>query len=79
MKLIIRNIDRSITEPQLKLMFEEYGFVQSCDLVMDKETNESKGFGFVEMPKGGEAKAAMISVNGQKINGTTIRVKKAGR
>lgn len=79
MKLIIRNIDRNINESQLKLMFDHYGKVQSCNLVMDKATNESKGFGFVEMPNLGEAKAAMISVNGQNINGTKIRVKKAGR
>ena len=78
MKLIIRNIDRNVTESQLKLMFDHYGKVQSCSLVMDKVTGESKGFGFIEMPKQGEAKAAMVSVNGQNINGTKIRVKKAG-
>ena len=44
---------------------------------MDKETSESKGFGFVEMPKQGDAKAAMKSINGKEIAGSKLRVKKA--
>lgn len=58
-------------------MFQAHGAVQSCTLVMDKDTNSSKGFGFVEMPKPGEAKAAIKLLNGQDINGNKIRVKKA--
>ena len=58
-------------------MFEEYGAVQSCSLVMDKETGHSKGFGFVEMPKPGEAKAAIKTLNGLEVDGFKIRVKKA--
>lgn len=58
-------------------MFQAHGAVQSCTLVMDKDTNSSKGFGFVEMPKPGEAKAAIKLLNGQDINGSKIRVKKA--
>jgi RNA recognition motif-containing protein len=58
-------------------MFEEHGTVQSCTLVMDKDTNASKGFGFVEMPKPGEAKAAIKLLNGQELDGSKIRVKKA--
>jgi len=77
MKLLIRNLDRNITEPELRALFEDYGTVQSCDLVMDKTTGKSKGFGFVEMPKAGEAKAAMHNLNGNEIAGSKIRVKKA--
>ena len=77
MKLLIRNLARSTTEAELRELFEAYGKVQSCNLVMDKKVGISKGFGFVEMPKQGEAKAAMKSLNGREIAGHTIRVKKA--
>lgn len=77
MKLLIRNLARSTTEDELKVMFEEYGVVQSCTLVIDKASGGSKGFGFVEMPKAGDAKAAMKSLNGKDVAGNKIRVKKA--
>lgn len=76
MKLIIRNLDRSTTEEELKVLFAEFGTVQSCDLVMDKVTGGSKGFAFVEMPKPGEAKAAMKSLNNREVGASIIRVKK---
>ncbi len=77
MKLLIRNLTRTTTEKELLSLFEPFGTVQSCTLVMDKETGASKGFGFVEMPKQGDAKAAMKSINGKEIAGNKIRVKKA--
>jgi len=77
MKLLIRNLDRSTTEEDLQDMFEGYGTVQSCNLVIDKKTGGSKGFAFVEMPKQGEGKAAMKGLNGSFVDGSTIRVKKA--
>lgn len=77
MKLLIRNLARTITEAELRAMFESNGAVQSCTLVMDKVTGGSKGFGFVEMPKQGEAKAAMKALNGKDVAGSKIRVKKA--
>lgn len=77
MKLLIRNLDRTTSEAFLQEMFEAFGVVQSCTLVMDKETNRSKGFGFVTMPKPGEAKAAMKNLNGKVVDGSKIRVKKA--
>ena len=77
MKLIVRNLARSTTEEELKAFFEKYGVVQYCDLVLDKTTGGSKGFAFVEMPKAGEAKAAMKSLNGAAVDGNKIRVKKA--
>ncbi len=77
MKLLIRNLSRSTTEEELKALFEEYGTVQSCDLVLDKTTGESKGFAFVEMPKPGEAKIAMKNLNNKNVASHIIRVKKA--
>ena len=77
MKLLIRNLARSTTEEQIKTLFEEFGAVQSCNLVMDKATGGSKGFGFVEMPKPGEAKAAVKNLNARELGGKVIRVKKA--
>lgn len=77
MKLLIRNLARETTEAELKTLFTEFGAVQSCNLVMDAATGLSKGFGFIDMPKAGDAKAAMKSLNGKVIGGSKIRVKKA--
>ena len=77
MKLLIRNLDRSTGEAAIKELFEAYGTVQFCAIVKDRETGSSKGFGFVEMPKAGEAKAAMKNLNGKIIDGSKVRVKKA--
>lgn len=77
MKLLIRNLARSTSESAIREMFEGFGTVQSCNLVMDQKTGVSKGFGFVEMPRPGEAKAAMKTLNGKIVDGQIIRVKKA--
>ncbi len=77
MKLLIRNLSRSSTEVQIRAIFATYGKVQSCNLVLDKATGKSKGFGFVEMPNPGEGKAAMKNLNGMELDGLKIRVKRA--
>ena len=77
MKLLIRNLSRSTSEDQVRRIFASYGQVQSCNLVLDKETGKSKGFGFVEMPNTGEAKQAVKNLNGMELGGKNIRVKKA--
>lgn len=77
MKLLIRNLARTTSEEAIRALFEEFGSVQSCDLVLDKKTGNSKGFAFVEMPKQGEAKAAIINLNGKDVDGFKLRVKKA--
>ncbi len=77
MKLLVRNLPRSTTEAELQALFEPFGLVQSCSLVMDEESGQSKGFGFVEMPKPGNGKAAMKQLNAKIISGNKIRVKKA--
>lgn len=77
MKLLVRNLARNTTEAELRALFETHGAVQSCSLVMDKETGASKGFGFIEMPRPGDAKAAIKMLNNKAIAGSNIRVKKA--
>jgi len=77
MKILVRNLDRSTTQDELKALFQEFGAVQSCDLVLDRESGASKGFGFIEMPKAGEAKAAISKLNNKTIGSNKIRVKKA--
>lgn len=76
MKLLIRNLPRTTTAEELRDMFTNYGPVQSCSVVLDEETGRSKGFGFVEMPKIGHAKAAIKNLNGFHLEGNPIRVKK---
>jgi len=77
MKLLVRNLDRSTTEEELKDLFQAFGKVQSCNLVIDQASGLSKGFGFVEMPRAGEAKAAMKNLNYSTVGSNQIRVKKA--
>ncbi|ARN75775.1 RNA recognition motif domain-containing protein [Oceanicoccus sagamiensis] len=77
MKVLIRNLSRSTTEATILELFQAYGAVQSCSLVMDQKTGGSKGFGFVEMPNPGEAKAAIKRLNAMDLEGSVIRVKKA--
>ncbi len=77
MKLLVRKLSLGTTKEELKTLFEEYGTVQYCDLLLDKITGVSKGFAFVEMPKAGEAKVAMKKLNNSDVAGNKIRVKKA--
>lgn len=77
MKLIIRKLSRNTTELALRALFEPFGTVQSCTVITDKVSGRSKGFAFIEMPKLGEAKAAMQNLNNKEVEGNKIRVKKA--
>ncbi|MFC4699038.1 RNA recognition motif domain-containing protein [Glaciecola siphonariae] len=76
MKILVRNLARTTGEAALEAAFAEFGSVQACNLVMDTDTGTSKGFGFVDMPKASEAKAAIQALNYKKIDGNKIRVKK---
>lgn len=77
MKILVRNLSRDTTEAELLALFQAHGDVQYCKVVMDKVTGRSKGFGFVEMPRAGEAKAAIKTLNAQDVGGSKIRVKRA--
>lgn len=77
MKILVRNLSRETTEAELLALFRAYGDVQHCRLVMDRATGKSKGFGFVEMPRAGEARVAIKGLNARDVGGSKIRVKKA--
>lgn len=77
MKLLVRNLARTTTENELRSLFEQYGQVQSCNLIMDPANGKSKGFGFIEIPKPAEARAAIRELNQTSLDGNSIRVKSA--
>jgi uncharacterized protein (DUF2132 family) len=77
MNILVRNLSRNTTEKELMVLFKSFGQVDRLNLVKDKETGKSKGFGFVEMPYEDEAMAAIEKLNGQMVGGNKIRVKKA--
>jgi RNA recognition motif-containing protein len=77
MKILVRNLSRETTQAELLDLFRAYGEVQYCKLVMDRATGKSKGFGFVEMPRAGEARVAIKGLNAREVGGSRIRVKKA--
>ncbi len=77
MKILVRNLARMTTQENLGMLFTPFGDVQSCNLVLDKASGVSKGFGFVEMPKAGAAKAAIKALNNTVVDGAKIRVKLA--
>lgn len=77
MKILVRNLDRLVTQPELEALFQPFGHVESCVLVMDEKTGKSKGFGFVEMPNPRQAVQAIKGLNTLKVRGFGIRVKAA--
>ena len=77
MKILVRNLDRLVTDAEILDLFKAYGKVDSCVVVKDAETGKSKGFGFVEMPHAREAIKAIKSLNTLKVKGMGIRVKSA--
>jgi len=77
MKLLVRNLSRSTTEQEIRVLFSAHGDVKECTLVLDQETGKSKGFAFVEMPKEAEAKKALKSLHEVRVSNNRIRVKVA--
>lgn len=77
MKLLVRNLARTTTEQEIRELFSAHGTVTECTLVLDKETGKSKGFGFVEMPHGKEAKMAKAQLNETRVGTNRIRVRVA--
>ena len=73
-KLYVGNLSYSMRDNDLELEFSPYGSVQSAKVMMDRDTNRSKGFGFVEMSSAAEAEAAIAALNGKNVGGRDITV-----
>ncbi len=76
-KLYVGNLTYSVTDDDLATMFEPFGTVQSAQVIMDRDTGRSKGFGFVEMATGQEAQAAITALNGKEMGGRALTVNEA--
>jgi len=77
MNIYVGNLSYSTTEEELRSMFETYGRVDSARIIIDRMTNQSKGFGFVEMANSSEAQAAISGLNGKEMGGRAISVNEA--
>lgn len=77
MKIYVGNLPRDATEEEVRELFAQFGEVTSVNIIKDKFSGESKGFGFVEMPSSGEAETAMPALNGKPFKGRTLNVNEA--
>src|SRR5919202_781561 len=76
-KLYVGNLAYGITDGDLEQLFASYGTVQSAQVIMDRDTGRSKGFGFVEMGSDQEAQAAADALNGKEVQGRNLTVNEA--
>jgi RNA recognition motif-containing protein len=76
-KLYVGNLSYNVTSTDLERMFATYGTVQSAQVISDKFSGQSKGFGFVEMGSDQEAQAAINALNGQQHEGRALTVNEA--
>jgi RNA recognition motif-containing protein len=76
-KLYVGNLSYSVTDSDLMKLFEPHGTVESAQVIMDRDTGRSKGFGFVEMGSDQEAQAAIAALNGQDSGGRALTVNEA--
>jgi len=75
--IYIGNLSYQVTEGDLRSAFEPYGEVSSATIIQDKFTNQSKGFGFVEMPRQADAETAIKAINGMNLKGRPLTVNQA--
>ncbi len=73
-KLYVGNLPHEVTDSELQGIFEPHGSVVSAQVIVDRETRRSKGFGFVEMGSEDEAQAAIDALNGQEVGGRPLTV-----
>ena len=76
-KLYVGNLSYNATGSDLEQLFAQHGTVQSAEVIQDRETGRSKGFGFVQMGSDGEAQAAIAALNGQESDGRALTVNEA--
>jgi cold-inducible RNA-binding protein len=76
-KLYVGNLTYSVTDNDLQQMFAAHGTVESAQVIMDRDTGRSKGFGFVEMKTEQEAQAAIAALNGKEMEGRALTVNEA--
>ena len=76
-KLYVGNLSFNTTTQDLETMFAESGTVTSANLIEDRETGRSRGFGFVEMSSSEEAKAAITAFDGKEVDGRNLKVNEA--
>lgn len=77
MRIYVGNLTYGITGDDLRQEFEVFGKVESAQVITDRDTGRSKGFGFVEMPSQAEAQTAIAELNGKDLNGRNITVNPA--
>ncbi len=77
MKIYVGNLSYSTDNDGLRAAFEQFGAVNSAEVVIDRNTNRSRGFGFVEMPTDDEAKAAIAGLDSKDLDGRPIKVNEA--
>ena len=77
MNIYVGNLPYSVTDEELKNLFQEYGEVSSAKIIINRKMNRSKGFGFVDMPSDEEAMKAIDQLHGQDYQGRKIVVNKA--
>lgn len=76
-KLYVGNLSYDVSSSDLEQLFAQHGTVQSAQIINDRETGRSKGFGFVEMANDNEAQAAIAALNGQQHGGRALTVNEA--
>ena len=76
-KLYVGNLTYNVNETDLEALFSQFGTVQSAQVIIDRDTNRSKGFGFVEMGSDAEAQAAIQGLNGHDHDGRNLTVNEA--
>lgn len=76
-KLYVGNLSYDVTDSALEALFAAHGTVQSAQVIMDRDTGRSKGFGFVEMGSDAEAQAAIAALNGSQQGGRSLTVNEA--
>jgi len=77
MNIFVGNLSREVSDEDLRAEFQAFGEIKSIQIIKDKFSGDSKGFGFIEMPKKEEAEAAIRALNGKQLGGKSIVVNEA--